>query len=78
MVTLTANEASANLPKVLARVLEGEQIGIECEGRIVELRPALEDAAAEYELSPGELASVHQRISRDIQQEKRSGALKKL
>lgn len=78
MVTLTPSQARANLPDVLARVLEGEEIGIECNGRVVELRPAFEDATAEYGPSADKMDAAFKRISTEIDEEKRTGKLTKL
>ena len=80
MTTLSANEASRDLGGVLARALNGEEIGIECDGRIVALRPidVIPDAAEEYGLKVDELARAFDSVSRTVEEEHRAGKLRKI
>lgn len=47
VLTLTPTKARANLSALLKKALEGEEIGIVCNGRIVALRP-VEVTATDY------------------------------
>jgi hypothetical protein len=80
MTTLSAIEASKDLGKILARALNGEDIRIECNGKVVALRPVeqLEDATAEYGFTADEVERSFQSISSVVADEMREGSLKKL
>src|SRR3954468_4207693 len=73
-------EASRDLGGVLARALKGEEIGIECEGRIVALRPVenFEDATAEYGLKADEVERAFKSVSKQVESERAAGKLRKL
>ena len=80
MKTLTPTQARQNLGAWLSRALNGEDIGIVCEGQIVALRPVKvysEDyALIEYGLTQDELQAAHKNISREIALERKTGKLK--
>jgi hypothetical protein len=80
VTTLSTSEASKDLGGVLARALRGEQIGIECGGKIVALRPVeeFEDATAEYGLTSEEVQNSFEAVSRKVEEEVRTGKLTKL
>ena len=80
MTKLSASEASRDLGGVLARALKGEEIGIECEGRIVVLRPLdnFKDASAEYGLKADEVDRAYDSISKEVELERAAGKLRKL
>jgi antitoxin (DNA-binding transcriptional repressor) of toxin-antitoxin stability system len=77
---LSAREASRDLDGILARALKGEEIGIECEGRVVALTPVQEfpDAAAEYGLGAGEVERAYKSVSKTVDEERAAGKLRKL
>jgi hypothetical protein len=77
---LSASEASHDLGGVLARALKGEEIGIECEKRIVALRPLenFEDASAEYGLKADEVERAFDSVSKEVEAERAAGKLRKL
>jgi len=62
MQTTTATEARANLSSLLRKALDGQEIGIVCNGRIVALRPvevtATDYALAEYGITGDEVQKV--------------------
>jgi len=62
MQTTTATEARANLSSLLRKALDGQEIGIVCNGRIVALRPvevtATDYALAEYGITGDEIQNV--------------------
>ena len=62
MQTLTPTKARANLPALLQQALDGQEIGIVCNGRIVALRPvevtATDFALTEYSLDEGEISTI--------------------
>ena len=62
MQTLTPTKARANLPALLQQALNGKEIGIVCNGRIVALRPvevtATDFALTEYSLDEGEISTI--------------------
>jgi len=62
MQTKTATEARANLSALLRKALDGQEIGIVCNGRIVALRPvdvtATDYAGTEYGITGNELHAV--------------------
>jgi antitoxin (DNA-binding transcriptional repressor) of toxin-antitoxin stability system len=77
---LSASEASRDLGGVLARALNGEEIGIECEGRIIALQPVedMEEATAEYGLKADEVERAFDSISKAVETERQAGKLRKL
>lgn len=80
MTKLSAREASRDLGGVLARALKGEEIGIECEGRIVALRPLdnFKDASVEDGLKADEVDRAYDSISKEVELERAAGKLRKL
>ena len=74
MKTLSATEARQNIGSWLSRALQGEDIGIVWEGRIVALRPVnvySEDSALlEYGLTPKELKRAEKNILKTLKNEK--------
>ena len=62
MQTTTVTEARANLSALLRKALDGQEIGIVCNGRIVALRPvevtATDYALAEYGITGDEIQNV--------------------
>jgi antitoxin (DNA-binding transcriptional repressor) of toxin-antitoxin stability system len=62
MQTTTATEARANLSALLRKALEGQEIGIICNGRIVALRPvevtATDYPGAEYGIRGHEIQKI--------------------
>ena len=62
MQTLTPAKARANLSVLLQQALDGEEIGIVCNGRIVALRPvevtATDYALMEYGIAEDELPAI--------------------
>jgi len=74
MQTTTATEARANLSALLRKALDGEEIGIVCNGRIVALRPvevtATDYAGTEYGITGSEIqgvaANLHAKAKRAI------------
>ena len=80
MTKLSASEASRDLGGVLARALKGEEIGIECDGRIIALRPVekFEDATGEYGLNADEVKRAFDSVSREVEAERAAGKLRKL
>jgi hypothetical protein len=77
---LSASEASRDLNGLLARALKGENIGIECEGRIIVLQPVttFEDATGEYRLEPEQVERAFESISKAVEEERAAGKLRKL
>ncbi|TLD72423.1 hypothetical protein FEM03_03440 [Phragmitibacter flavus] len=73
MTTLTPTQARVNLSQLLHRALNGDDIGIVINGKIVALRPVTVEstdyAARTYNVTPDELAnfetSVHAKIKKD-------------
>lgn len=74
MQTTTATEARANLSALLRKALDGEEIGIVCNGRIVALRPvevtATDYAGTEYGIKGDQIqsiaASLHAKAKRAV------------
>ena len=64
----------------MARALKGEEIGIECDGRVVALTPVQDfpDATAEYGLSSEEVDRAFKSISKAVEEERAAGKLRKL
>jgi len=62
MQTTTPTKARANLSALLRKALNGEEIGIVCNGRIVALRPvevtATDYIAAEYGIAANEIQQL--------------------
>ena len=62
MQTLTPTKARANLSTLLQQALNGKEIGIVCNGRIVALRPvevtATDFALTEYGLAEDEISTI--------------------
>ncbi len=62
MQTMTPTKARANLSSLLQQALDGKEIGIVCNGRIVALRPvevtATDYARMEYGLAEDEISTV--------------------
>jgi len=62
MLTTTATKARANLSALLRKALDGQEIGIVCNGRIVALRPvevtATDYAGSEYGLTANDMQNV--------------------
>jgi antitoxin (DNA-binding transcriptional repressor) of toxin-antitoxin stability system len=62
MLTTTATKARANLSALLRKALDGQEIGIVCNGRIVALRPvdvtATDYAGNEYGLTESEIQTI--------------------
>jgi hypothetical protein len=77
---LSTSEASRDLGGVLARALKGEDIGIECEGRVVALRPVHEfqDVTGEYGLNSREVEKAFDSVSKAVEVERTAGKLRKL
>jgi antitoxin (DNA-binding transcriptional repressor) of toxin-antitoxin stability system len=80
MTTMTPTEARANLSSVLRRVLQGADIGIVCNGRIIALRPveveATDYAVREYDVSERELERFARRANEEIQKDRKAGSLR--
>ena len=80
---MTATQARQRLGTILARVLEGEDIGIvhSGTGKIVALRPVevySEDyALTEYGLTAQEMKRAEEKILSEIKQERKKGNLKR-
>ena len=62
MQTMTATKARANLSALLQQALDGKEIGIVCNGRIVALRPvevtAMDYARMEYGIAEDEISAI--------------------
>ena len=79
MLTLTPTAARGNLSELLRRAIQGDDIGIVVDGKIVALRPVTVEstdyAMREYGLSAGEMAHFEQRIHGQIQKADKAGRL---
>ena len=66
MQTLTPTKARANLSTLLQQALNGKEIGIVCNGRIVALRPvevtATDYALTEYGLGEDEIPTIAENL----------------
>jgi antitoxin (DNA-binding transcriptional repressor) of toxin-antitoxin stability system len=82
MKTLTVTTARKDLGRWLKRAVQGEDIGVIVDGRIVALRPVQvypdDYALREYGVSEGELDSTVALVRRDIAKAKAKGKLKPL
>ena len=62
MQTMTPTKARANLSALLQQALDGKEIGIVCNGRIVALRPvevtATDYARMEYGIAEDEISTI--------------------
>ena len=75
MQTLTPTKARANLSTLLQQAIDGKEIGIVCNGRVVALRPvevtATDYALVEYGLAKEEVstiaANLHAKAKKAIQ-----------
>jgi prevent-host-death family protein len=78
MQTTTATKARANLSALLRKALDGQEIGIVCNGRVVALRPvevtATDYAGAEYGITGNEIqklaANLHAKAKRALKTRK--------
>ena len=78
MQTTTATKARANLSALLRQALDGQEIGIVCNGRIVALRPvevtATDYAGTEYGITGNEIqnlaANLHAKAKRALKTRK--------
>ena len=79
MTTLTPTRARANLSAWLRRALNGDDIGIVLDGKIVALRPVTVEstdyAAREYGVTPAELTSFEKRVHEKIAKDRKAGKL---
>lgn len=79
MTTLTPTHARVNLSRLLRRALNGEDIGIVMEGKIVALRPVTVEstdyAMREYGATAAELTTFEERTHAKIQKERKTGKL---
>ena len=66
VLTTTATEARANLSALLRKALDGHEIGIVCNGRIVALRPvevtATDYAGLEYGIPTNDIQHIATRL----------------
>jgi antitoxin (DNA-binding transcriptional repressor) of toxin-antitoxin stability system len=80
MTTLTPTHARANLSRLLSRALQGEDIGIVVQGKIVALRPVMVEATdyarREYGASAAELKGFEKRVHGKIQKKRKAGKLR--
>ena len=80
MTTLTPTSARANLSALLRRSLQGDDIGIVLDGRIIALRPVTVEstdyAAREYGATAAELAAFEKKTHEKIAKQRRSGKLR--
>ena len=81
MTTLTPTAARANLTSFLRRALQGDDIGIVINGRVVALRPvhvvSADYVETEYGLSPAEWKNTAENLHEKAQQNLRSGRARK-
>lgn len=80
MHTLTPTAARGNLSELLRRALNGDDIGIVVDGKIVALRPvsveSMDYAAREYGVTAQELDQFEQRTHGKIQKTRKAGKLR--
>ena len=79
MTTLTPSSARANLKALLRRALNGDDIGIVVDGKIVALRPvtveATDYAAREYGVTEAELTAFEKKTHEKISKGRTAGRL---
>ena len=79
MLTLTPTAARGNLSELLRRALNGDDIGIVVDGKIVALRPvaveSMDYAAREYGATVAELGQFEQRTHGQIEKAREEGKL---
>jgi len=79
MLILTPNAARGNLSELLRRALEGDDIGIVVDGRIVALRPvaveSMDYATREYGATAAELNQFEPRTHGQIEKARKKGKL---
>jgi antitoxin (DNA-binding transcriptional repressor) of toxin-antitoxin stability system len=80
MTTLTPTSARVNLSRLLVRALQGEDIGIVVQGKIVALRPVTVEstdyATREYGVTLAELKGFEKRVHAKIQKKRKAGKLR--
>ena len=80
MLTLTPTAARGNLSELLRRALNGDDIGIVVDGKIVALRPvaveSMDYATREYGATAMELDQFEQRTHGQIEKARKEGTLK--
>jgi len=80
MKTLTVAAARKNLSTLLKQTLEGEDIGVLIEGRVVAFRPVnvySEDyATVEYDVSDEDLDAFTKAVNKELDRESKQGKLK--
>jgi antitoxin (DNA-binding transcriptional repressor) of toxin-antitoxin stability system len=79
--TLSVSQATKDLGDLVARALKGEEVGIECNGRVIALRPVeeeFEDVTAEYGLTPQETERAFDSLSKAVRTEKQTGRLTRI
>ena len=79
MLTLTPTAARGNLSELLRRALNGDDIGIVVDGKIVALRPvaveSMDYATREYGATVAELDQFEQRTHDQIEKARKDGKL---
>jgi antitoxin (DNA-binding transcriptional repressor) of toxin-antitoxin stability system len=79
MLTLTPTAARGNLSELLRRALNGDDIGIVVDGKIVALRPvaveSMDYATREYGATSMELNQFEQRTHGKIEEARKEGTL---
>jgi antitoxin (DNA-binding transcriptional repressor) of toxin-antitoxin stability system len=82
MTTLSLSEGRRELEDLLKRALQGEDVGIVLDGRIVALRPMATSsdddyALREYEASEAQVERAYQAIKADVLNGRESGQTKR-
>ncbi len=80
MTTLTPTRARANLSALLRRALNGDDIGIVLDGKIIALRPvaveSMDYATREYGATATELATFEKRAHEKVAKDRKGGKLR--
>jgi antitoxin (DNA-binding transcriptional repressor) of toxin-antitoxin stability system len=80
MTTLTPTHARMNLSRLLVRALEGEDIGIVVQGKIVALRPVTVEstdyAAREYGATAADLKRFETHVHGKVKKARKAGKLR--
>jgi len=80
MTTLTPTRARANLSALLRRALNGDDIGIVLDGKIIALRPvaveSIDYATREYDVTATELAHFEKRTHEKVAKDRKQGKLR--